>query len=352
MNPRDELTANKAPSSHFSVEMSCFGLLGGIIPPPWAGGYSLTQVRPSEAEQQERGSERVPCWCCKRNKKHTDPPGSCGVQTHSAPARFLCCVLPVSPAVPAELPLRGGAAPPPRGPGLSSGAGGPTFPCPRLPLIPAPRDHLPNPPPVLPPLAGEGAAPQGRNWALESPASPALPPTRRRSHDPATRVAVPPTEEGTDPGVAPGRSGDVRPPPRAGQAQFRFFPLLPRPLRRRRVPAMKPRHGEVSIPLQPPGRGAPPAAGPAEQPRDYVLWSLFNVLAGYVLACLGCLCFPALVFSIKVRGEQGPPPAGIGAPDAARLPSQLLPGPPAQPGPQRQPRSGTPNPTPATPPLH
>ncbi|OPJ74226.1 interferon-induced transmembrane protein 5-like [Patagioenas fasciata] len=64
---------------------------------------------------------------------------------------------------------------------------------------------------------------------------------------------------------------------------------------------MKPRHGEVSIPLQPPGRGAPPAAGPAEQPRDYVLWSLFNVLAGYLLACLGCLCFPALVFSIKAR---------------------------------------------------
>ncbi|XP_065492837.1 interferon-induced transmembrane protein 5-like [Caloenas nicobarica] len=64
---------------------------------------------------------------------------------------------------------------------------------------------------------------------------------------------------------------------------------------------MKPRHSEVSLPLQPPGRGAPPAAGPPEQPRDYVLWSLFNVLGGHGLACLGCLCFPALVFSIKAR---------------------------------------------------
>ncbi|XP_075283166.1 interferon-induced transmembrane protein 5-like [Opisthocomus hoazin] len=60
---------------------------------------------------------------------------------------------------------------------------------------------------------------------------------------------------------------------------------------------MKPPHTEVSIPLQPPGRGAAPAA----QPRDYVLWSLFNVLLGYALAYLGCLCFPALVFSIKAR---------------------------------------------------
>ncbi|XP_075357824.1 dispanin subfamily A member 2b-like [Mycteria americana] len=64
---------------------------------------------------------------------------------------------------------------------------------------------------------------------------------------------------------------------------------------------MKPRQAEVSVPLQPPGRGPPPAAGPAEQPRDYVLWSLFNVLLGYGVAYLGCLCFPALVFSIKAR---------------------------------------------------
>ncbi|KAM6359138.1 dispanin subfamily A member 2b-like [Alca torda] len=64
---------------------------------------------------------------------------------------------------------------------------------------------------------------------------------------------------------------------------------------------MKPRQTEVSIPLQPPGRGPPPAAGPDGQPRDYVLWSLFNVLLGYALAYLGCLCFPALVCSIKAR---------------------------------------------------
>ncbi|XP_042641256.1 dispanin subfamily A member 2b-like [Tyto alba] len=65
---------------------------------------------------------------------------------------------------------------------------------------------------------------------------------------------------------------------------------------------MKPRQPEVSIPLQPPGRGATPAAaGPDGQPRDYVLWSLFNVLLGYGLAYLGCLCFPALIFSIKAR---------------------------------------------------
>ncbi|XP_054054513.1 uncharacterized protein LOC128908409 isoform X1 [Rissa tridactyla] len=62
---------------------------------------------------------------------------------------------------------------------------------------------------------------------------------------------------------------------------------------------MKPRQTEVSIPLQPPGRGPTPDAGPDGQPRDYVLWSLFNVLLGYALAYLGCLCFPALVFSIK-----------------------------------------------------
>ncbi|KAM9266714.1 dispanin subfamily A member 2b-like [Cariama cristata] len=64
---------------------------------------------------------------------------------------------------------------------------------------------------------------------------------------------------------------------------------------------MKPRQAEVSIPLQPPERGAAPAAGPDGQPRDYVVWSLFNVLVGYALAYLGCLCFPALVFSIKAR---------------------------------------------------
>ncbi|XP_074904666.1 dispanin subfamily A member 2b-like [Buteo buteo] len=64
---------------------------------------------------------------------------------------------------------------------------------------------------------------------------------------------------------------------------------------------MKPRQAEVSIPLQPPEREATPAAGPDGQPRDYVVWSLVNVLLGYGLAYLGCLCFPALVFSIKAR---------------------------------------------------
>ncbi|KAM6115093.1 interferon-induced transmembrane protein 5-like [Pterocles gutturalis] len=64
---------------------------------------------------------------------------------------------------------------------------------------------------------------------------------------------------------------------------------------------MKPRRAEVAIPLQPPGLGAAPAAGPDDPPRDYVLWSLFNVLLGQALAFLGCLCFPALLCSIKAR---------------------------------------------------
>ncbi|XP_074005151.1 dispanin subfamily A member 2b-like [Numenius arquata] len=64
---------------------------------------------------------------------------------------------------------------------------------------------------------------------------------------------------------------------------------------------MKPRQTEVSIPLQPPGRGPIPADYPDGQPRDYVVWSLLNVLLGYALAYLGCFCFPALIFSIKAR---------------------------------------------------
>ncbi|KAI6068189.1 Interferon-induced transmembrane protein 2 [Aix galericulata] len=64
---------------------------------------------------------------------------------------------------------------------------------------------------------------------------------------------------------------------------------------------MKPQREEVSIPLYPPSRGQPPITGPDEQPRDFFLWSLFNVLMGYGLAYLGCLCFPALIFSIKAR---------------------------------------------------
>lgn len=135
----------------------------------------------------------MPCWCCKRNKSTRPPPGCCGAQTHCAPAPFLCCVLPVPPAVPAELPLRGGAAPPPTGPGLSGGAGGPTFPCPRLPLIPAPeticqtrprscprslaRERLPKgetglwspPRPQRCPPPGGGAMTQRRGWRCRPP---------------------------------------------------------------------------------------------------------------------------------------------------------------------------------------
>ncbi|XP_030340930.1 dispanin subfamily A member 2b-like [Strigops habroptila] len=66
-------------------------------------------------------------------------------------------------------------------------------------------------------------------------------------------------------------------------------------------PTMRPRQAEVSIPLQPPGAGATPASDPVGQPRDYVLWSLFNVLLGYGLSCFGCFCFPALIYSIKAR---------------------------------------------------
>ncbi|KQK74177.1 dispanin subfamily A member 2b-like protein [Amazona aestiva] len=64
---------------------------------------------------------------------------------------------------------------------------------------------------------------------------------------------------------------------------------------------MKPRQVEVSIPLQPPGAGATPAGGRVEPPRDYVLWSLFNVLLGFGLTFFGCFCFPALIYSIKAR---------------------------------------------------
>ncbi|KAM9013234.1 dispanin subfamily A member 2b-like [Ara ararauna] len=64
---------------------------------------------------------------------------------------------------------------------------------------------------------------------------------------------------------------------------------------------MKPQQVEVSIPLQPPGAGATPASGRIEQPRDYVLWSLFNLLLGFGLTFVGCFCFPALVYSIKAR---------------------------------------------------
>ncbi|XP_058685419.1 dispanin subfamily A member 2b-like [Poecile atricapillus] len=65
---------------------------------------------------------------------------------------------------------------------------------------------------------------------------------------------------------------------------------------------MEPRQADVSIPLQSSGWGAA-APGPRSdpQPRDYVLWSVFNVLLWCLLGGLGCLGFPPLVFSIKAR---------------------------------------------------
>ncbi|XP_014734157.1 PREDICTED: interferon-induced transmembrane protein 5-like [Sturnus vulgaris] len=65
---------------------------------------------------------------------------------------------------------------------------------------------------------------------------------------------------------------------------------------------MEPRQADVSIPLQSSGWGAA-APGPRSdpQPRDYVLWSVFNVLLWCALGGLGCLGFPALVYSIKAR---------------------------------------------------
>ncbi|XP_039923389.1 interferon-induced transmembrane protein 5-like [Hirundo rustica] len=65
---------------------------------------------------------------------------------------------------------------------------------------------------------------------------------------------------------------------------------------------MEPRQADVSIPLQ---SSKWDAAGPGPrsdpQPRDYVLWSVFNVLLWCALGGLGCLGFPALVYSIKAR---------------------------------------------------
>ncbi|XP_037994219.1 interferon-induced transmembrane protein 5-like [Motacilla alba alba] len=65
---------------------------------------------------------------------------------------------------------------------------------------------------------------------------------------------------------------------------------------------MEPRQADVSIPLQSSGWGAA-APGPRSdpQPRDYVLWSVFNVLLWCALGGLGCCGFPALVYSIKAR---------------------------------------------------
>ncbi|XP_056349555.1 interferon-induced transmembrane protein 5-like [Oenanthe melanoleuca] len=65
---------------------------------------------------------------------------------------------------------------------------------------------------------------------------------------------------------------------------------------------MEPKQADVSIPLQSPGWGAA-APGPRSdpQPRDYVLWSVLNVLLWSALGGLGCLGFPALVCSVKAR---------------------------------------------------
>ncbi|XP_063145286.1 interferon-induced transmembrane protein 5 isoform X1 [Candoia aspera] len=56
-------------------------------------------------------------------------------------------------------------------------------------------------------------------------------------------------------------------------------------------------------------QNGPPALSPASRrlardpPKDYVLWSLFNLLflSGY---CFCCLSFAALVFSIKARDQK------------------------------------------------
>lgn len=85
---------------------------------------------------------------------------------------------------------------------------------------------------------------------------------------------------------------------------------------------MEPRQADVSIPLQSSkwGAAAPdPRSDP--QPRDYVLWSVFNVLLWCALGGLGCLGFPGLVYSIKVRGESGTPTRHPGSsPDRPRDP--------------------------------
>ncbi|KAF4797570.1 dispanin subfamily A member 2b-like protein [Turdus rufiventris] len=65
---------------------------------------------------------------------------------------------------------------------------------------------------------------------------------------------------------------------------------------------MEPRQADVSIPLQSSGWGAA-APGPRSdpQPRDYVLWSVLNVLLWCAVGGLGCLGLPPLVYSIKAR---------------------------------------------------
>lgn len=85
---------------------------------------------------------------------------------------------------------------------------------------------------------------------------------------------------------------------------------------------MEPRQADVSIPLKSSGWGADgPGPRSYPQPRDYVLWSVFNVLLWCALGGLGCLGFPSLVFSIKVRGGPGIPARHPGSsPDRPRDP--------------------------------
>ncbi|XP_058663133.1 dispanin subfamily A member 2b-like [Ammospiza caudacuta] len=65
---------------------------------------------------------------------------------------------------------------------------------------------------------------------------------------------------------------------------------------------MEPRQADVSIPLQSSGWGAAaPGSRSEPQPRDYVLWSVFNVLLWCALGGMGCCGFPALVCSVKAR---------------------------------------------------
>lgn len=85
---------------------------------------------------------------------------------------------------------------------------------------------------------------------------------------------------------------------------------------------MEPKQADVSIPLQSSGWGAA-APGPCSEPRprDYVLWSVFNVLLWSALGGLGCCGFPPLVYSVKVREGPGTPARRPGSsPDRPRDP--------------------------------
>lgn len=69
---------------------------------------------------------------------------------------------------------------------------------------------------------------------------------------------------------------------------------------------MEPRQADVSIPLQSSKwDGAAPEPRSDPQPRDYVLWSVFNALLWCAVGGLGCLGFPGIFYSIKVRGGPG-----------------------------------------------